>query len=325
LSDVHPAIVTNARAIDARAAEWIERREFADWSAEDQVALDAWLAESLVHRVAFLRLETGWRSTERLAVLRSTVAPAEIPRAALLSRLTKLIFAVAVAAVLSVAGANYFLGTQEAMYTTPLGGHRSITLADGTLVDLNTDTVLRARMSAHGREIVLEKGEAYFQVRHDASRPFTVLAADHRITDLGTKFVVRSAADSVEVALVEGRARFESADSRIAMHSAVLTEGDVVYASADSMSVTKKPDIELAKQLGWRRGVLVFEDSTLTAAASEFNRYNRQKIVVADNDAGKFSISGTFPVHDVAGFADLAQHVLGLRVEDRSGEIVIGR
>jgi transmembrane sensor len=324
LNETNRSIVTNARAIDARAAEWIEQRDFTNWSNADQAALNAWLGESLVHRVAFLRLETGWRSAARLAVLRSGEAAQTTP-ARLLPRLTKLVFALSAIAMLGLWGGNYLLGAQEATYATPLGGHRTITLADGTLVELNTDTILRARMSAHGRDIMLEKGEAYFQVRHDASRPFTVLAADHRITDLGTKFVVRSGADSVEVALVEGRARFESADSRIAMHSAVLTQGDVVYASADSMSVTKKPERELTKQLGWRRGVLVFEDSTLAAAAAEFNRYNRRKIVVADADAGRFAISGTFPINDVAGFADLAQHVLGLRVETRSGNTVIGR
>ena len=317
------SIITNARAIDTRAAEWIEQRDFANWSSADQAALDAWLAESLVHRVAFLRLESGWRGTARLSVLRSTEST-QGARARLLPRLLKSVGALIVLALLGLGAANYLLGTQEATYATPLGGHRTITLADGTRVDLNTDTVLHARMSAHGREIVLEKGEAYFQVTHDAARPFTVLASDHRITDLGTKFVVRSGADSVEVALVEGRARFESADSRIAMHSAVLTQGDVVYASADSMSVTKKPERELTKQLGWRHGVLVFEDATLADAVSEFNRYNQHKIV-ADTDAGKFAISGTFPVHDVAGFADLAQHVLGLHVEIRRGETVIGR
>jgi transmembrane sensor len=326
LSEQNRSIVTNAREIDARAAEWIERRDFANWTDADEAALNAWLAESIVHRVAFLRLETGWHSTERLAVLRSVDnSQAMAPREGKWPRMTKIFAAFVVVAALGAAGANYFLRAQDAVYTTPFGGHRIVALADGSVVELNTDTVLRARMSAHGRDIVLEKGEAYFQVKHDAARPFVVLASDHRITDLGTKFVVRSGTGSIEVALVEGRARFESADSSIAMHSAVLTQGDVVVANADSMSVTRKPERELAKQLGWRRGVLVFEYSTLANAAAEFNRYNRRKVVIADADAGRLAISGTFPVNDVTGFADLAQHVLGLRVEAHSGETVIGR
>ena len=135
------SIITNARAIDTRAAEWIEQRDFANWSSADQAALDAWLAESLVHRVAFLRLESGWRGTARLSVLRSTEST-QGARARLLPRLLKSVGALIVLALLGLGAANYLLGTQEATYATPLGGHRTITLADGTRVDLKYEILL---------------------------------------------------------------------------------------------------------------------------------------------------------------------------------------
>lgn len=89
--------------------------------------------------------------------------------------------------------------------------------------------------------------------------------------------------------------------------------------------MAKKPTAELIKDLGWRNGVLIFENVTLAEAAAEFNRYNAEKVVVVGKDVEHLTIGGKFAQSDVPAFAELAQHVLGLRVEDRGGVTVISR
>lgn len=319
-------IVTNAREIDARAASWIQKREFWGWSEADQTQFADWLAESPAHRVAFVRLTIGWGRTERLAALR----PSQQEKVAATSsrRSTPILRrAVASMAIAIILGASAFVllsrpNTQT--YATAVGGHRMVSLADGSQIELNTDTVLRVSIGTHEREISLDRGEAYFKIRHDARRVFVVVAGDRRITDLGTAFAVRRDSGRLEVAVVEGRVQLDATDNQ-RQKSATLTSGDTAVATANSVSVRKEPNQKLTSELGWRRGVLVFEHTTLADAVTEFNRYNREKLLIVDPVAGRRTIGATFHTNDIGAFTRLAKEVFGLRVEDRGDEIVISR
>jgi transmembrane sensor len=189
---------------------------------------------------------------------------------------------------------------------------------------MNTDTVLRVAADGRGRMVWLEKGEAYFQVRHDDAHPFTVMAGGHRVTDLGTKFLVRTDAQRLQVSLVEGSIRFDAPDGRM-REPLLLSPGDSVTAKENTIVVTRNSPRELAKDLGWRRGVLVFDNTTLAAAAAEFNRYNREKIVIADQSVAQLRIDGTFPNENLSVFAHAAQQLFELHIVERDGKTVISR
>lgn len=107
--------------------------------------------------------------------------------------------------------------------------------------------------------------------------------------------------------------------------SAVLKPGDVVVATADTMHLTRKTEEDLSKQLGWRRGVLIFDNTTLATAAKEFNRYNRRKLVIGDFATASLTVVGTFQANDVEAFADVAQFVLHLKVQKHGQETVVSR
>lgn len=311
----------NAKDIQLRAAEWItERREAVDWTVEDQAAFDAWLAESPAHLLAYWRLDAAWNRTHTLAEARDVSREEFKPRR--LPLFLKIAAAFGVVSVLGLAVANYALTPHDRTYSTPVGGHETISFADGSRIELNTNTVLRTRMTTDQRIVWLEKGEAYFQVKHDAAHPFIVMAGNHRITDLGTQFVVRRDAKRLQVAVEQGRVWF---DAHTPSQSALLSPGDVATASANSVSVTRESTHELANELGWRRGVLIFKQTTLADAAIEFNRYNRQKLVIANADAAAMKIDGTFRATNVEAFARLAQTILGLNVANEGNEIVISR
>lgn len=314
----------SAAEIRTRAAEWLERRECEGWSEADQNVLDAWLAASPANLVAYLRVYDIWERADRLTALRGS-PPAE--RAAWFATdVFKRTVAVLVAvALLGAAAAFYLSRPREQVYATAIGEHRTIALADGSQIELNTNSVLRVLNNGAQRQAWLDKGEAYFQIKHDAAHPFTVMAAGHRLTDLGTEFLVREGEGRLEVALMKGKVRLDAADAWMQPHSALLAPGDVAIATADAMSVARKSTLAIANELGWRRGVLVFKYATLADAASEFNRYNREKLVVADNAAARLTIVGTFRANDVGAFTGLAQEIFKVRVENRGDEIVISR
>jgi transmembrane sensor len=314
---------SGALEIEDRAAEFLQQRRFWKWTEEEQARLDAWLNESLAHRAAFWRLEAGLNRAERLSVLRpSTLGEARVWS---LRALTRLMAAFAIVAALSAITALYVYWPRAQTYATGIGGHKIIALSDGSKIELNTDSVVRVDVASNHRIAFLDKGEAYFQIAHADDSPFVVTANDRRITVLGTKFSVRADTNRTEVALFEGRVWFSSRHSANSSNAALLTPGDVLVATAKSTSITKKSATDLSKVLGWRRGLLVFGNTALADAATEFNRYNRQKIVVADSRVGEIRVGGTFPATDVEDFTRLVRSVLGLHVEKHVDEIVISR
>jgi len=323
MSDINAALA--ADHIEAQAAEWlIARLHDKDWNADKEAQLEAWFAESIAHEVAYLRLEAGWNGADRLAVLRTPVQPSAF-RPPQPSATTK--FHVAAVLVLCAAiGTTAYVTTRashDQIFATPVGGRETITLADGSQIELNTNSEIR--LPKGSRQATLVRGEAYFQIKHDPQHPFTLDAGDHRVVDLGTKFVVRQRASNLEVMLVEGRARVESASGAANQKSAVLKPGDVAIATRDDLSVTRKPASALADTLSWRSGFVVFHNATLREAASELNRYNAEQIVLADDGAARRVFGGKFRTTDSKRFADVIGTALGLHVEHRGNEIVISR
>lgn len=313
--------MTDASDIEYKAADWLQRRQFWNWSDEDQKALDAWLAEASAHRVAFLRLKAGYAQTERLVALRNS----KPDRGARNGR--RWFHAVAALVAIGVigAGATFYVAKPEGVtYATPVGGRQTLTLADGTRIELNTDTTLKLNKSRTLRSVTLVKGEAYFQVQHDAARPFVVETAGHTVTDLGTKFTVHTEQNRIEVRLVEGEARLDAVDTAKPQPSMLLKPGDVAIATADTMSVKRETLSKLADDLGWRRGLIVFHDTTLADAAERLNRYNTNKLVI-DRAAARLKINGTFRADDAQTFAQMARDVFGLRITTTSDNTRLSR
>src|SRR6185437_9695864 len=133
-------VMSDASSIEWKAADWLQRRQFWNWSADDQAQLDVWLAESSAHRVAFLRLKSGYAQTERLVALRS-IKPE--PESRLRARWFQAIAALIAISAIGAGGALYFKKSEGVTYATPVGGRQTLTLADGTRIELNTDTVLK--------------------------------------------------------------------------------------------------------------------------------------------------------------------------------------
>jgi transmembrane sensor len=318
--------VSRAEAIETRAADWLLARHLTEnWSEADQQALDGWLSESSDHLLSYWRIEEAWKRGQRLQALRR---PMREPRSAKTGRAKSAAIAFAAAGVVVLLAAFWdrdFRQPAVKTYATPIGGHLTLALADGSRIELNTNTILSVSSVASRRTATLVSGEAFFDIRHDAGHPFVVRVGEHSVTDLGTKFVVRNDNARIRVALIEGSARFEAARPSSPSQATDLSPGDVVVATRDSMSVRHESSGDLGKSLGWRRGVLVFDNTTLAEAARELNRYNTEKISIQDPAAASLTIGGTFPENDVLALVNTAKQVFGLKVVRHENEIVISR
>jgi transmembrane sensor len=325
--------VSAARDIEERASRWLVRREEPDWSLADQAALDAWLDESMAHKAAYWRLEHGWRAADRIGAL-GDVQRVQ-PRASWFSRhwrpiaiAASLLLAIGIGAPLLTLNVAPRGGVETAMtqsFATPVGGRRLIALPDGSRVELNTATTVRSAVTPESREFWLDRGEAYFEVAHAVDLPFVVHAGARTITVLGTKFLVRRDGDRVSVSVVEGRVRVDQAGDGAhgggqEAPSTTITGGDIALADGISTLVTANASERVEHALSWRRGMLTFDQTTLGDAAAEFNRYNRQQIIIADPGAAGIRIGGTFQAANVDAFARLLREAYGLRVHVRDGQ-----
>jgi len=310
--------VSRTSAIKEQAATWIRRQDFGELTERDEAAFQAWLSASHAHRAAYWRLKAAWAETYRLSVLRG--AKSENAERAPIWRTPSLLFRVAAAVMVAAifgGGALYALrGTEDRIYSTPVGGHETVRFADGTQIELNTDTILRTRMTTQQRTVWLDRGEAYFKVKHDPAHPLTVIADGRRIVDLGTQFLVRRDAGELKVALFQGRVRLGKTD---------LVPGEEAIATPTSLVVSHKSVEDLTNEIAWRNGVLVFRGATLADAAKAFNRYSKTKLVLNDPAIARQVIGGTFRTNDVEGFIGVVQELLGLRTTKNGNQIVISR
>jgi transmembrane sensor len=321
--DEGPGEATERQRIDMRAAEYVERRDSDAWTPGEEAELDIWLNQASAHRVAFLRLNASWKRTDRLVTLRSPrVEPMFPRRTAYRQRPFKFAVALGLAIALGGAMAWYVLTPRYDTYATTVGGRETLTLRDGSRIEQNTDTVVRVAQIPGRRLVRLDKGEAFFQIRHDPSHPFVVVAAGHRLVDLGTKFSVRAEAGELKVALVEGSVRVETGSGQ---NERTLSPGEILLATAGNLSVKRRPLPALTTALAWRRGMLVFHETTLLDAAKEFNRYNETKIVIRDPNAARETINGTLPANDLEEFSRMARNIFGLKTERRGNEILFTR
>jgi len=316
-----------AGEIQLRAAQWVVERASVVWAEEDQQRLDAWLRESTAHEVAYWRAKHAWEKADRVVALKSPLQRGERQQARGTPNRSGLFRIAAVACGLAVLGVTAFEMNKAPAYTiysTPVGGRKILSLADGSRIELNTDTVLRLSRERGTRVAFLDRGEAFFDIRHDTAHPFTIEARGRRIVDVGTKFLVRNGQERLEVSMLEGEVTL-SAPKNSGDRPSKLTAGDVAVATATSTVITKEPGPAIADAASWRQGMLVFRHTTLADAVAEFNRYNDAQLVVVGDRAGNMKIDGKFRTHDVETFAEVAKDVLHLNVQKVGEKTVMSR
>lgn len=322
------------RTAAEEALRWFLRLREPDCSDEDTGRFEQWLTADPAHRAEYLAVQATWNHLDAVATRPSPelqlhldqamtirVNPQRAHRFRLLRRLT------AVAAMLLlVSGTMWWwrsVAVTESTHRTAKGTQQSVTLSDGTIMDLNTDSHVTVRMWSRGRQVTLHTGEVYFTVAHDTARPFEVVASNGHIHDIGTQFSVYRQAERVLVAVESGAIRVavpsqENGPSR----AHVLNPGErAAYTTAGEWSQLDL--IEPRRIAAWRQGTLRFERMPLIEVIREVERYWAGRILLADPSLGAVSVSGVFSHHHLDEFFTALPTIVPVQVTHRDGNVLI--
>jgi transmembrane sensor len=215
----------------------------------------------------------------------------------------------AAAAILVIAAATVFTVSHEryaaeqiaeqapVVFQTEEGQHREITLGDGTMIRLNSNSemIISEDFMQGSREITLT-GEAYFDVVHDPKKPFIIRANESTVEVLGTSFNVRSYAgqDNVQVAVVEGMVSFKHASKENSGQlSVILSEGQYAYMDVVGRTFTVD-DLAVENYLAWKSGRLMFEGITLSQVCTQLNRLYDIDCSFSDEQVQNLQITSNF-------------------------------
>jgi transmembrane sensor len=286
---------------DTEAASWFARLGGRPVTPKMLRDFEAW-RDNPANDAAYLRVEAFWEASSRHAndpeILRMTDAALNrrrrtpqwlTPRIFALGALTACgALAVAVLATLSVVFPAYSTSPSE---------QRVILLPDGTRVHLNVGSKLRVVFTGDRRRLFLSRGEAFFEVAHDAARPFLVDAGRAGVRAIGTKFDVRRDPDNVQVTLLEGVVRVDKRQGRGAW---TLTPNQQLTVSAGD-AVTRSA-ADATRTTSWTTGRLIFSQTPLSEAVAEVNRYGRHKVELESADLSNRLVNGVFNTGDTEAF-----------------------
>lgn len=170
-----------------------------------------------------------------------------------------------------------------------------IELSDGSVVFLDVGAEVSVEMNDHKRRLELMNGRAYFDVAHDAFRPFLVQASNTKVQALGTRFEVDISSNGlIDVTLAEGSVAvsYQQAQHESDVWRDVLEPGDQL--TVDNAGRRDSRAVNADAVTSWSRGLLVFDDTPLQRALEEINRYAEVKVRLSDESLAGISIGGNF-------------------------------
>lgn len=317
-----PALHTDT--VHEAAARWLGRRQLGLMTARDQVAFERWLADP-ANAAAYDEAEA---SIDAFSAVAASPEVRKMRDAALSSspataRAT-VFWRIAAVAAIALLGAGLWSVSPRPLLTAPpaygvadgaapsaakpfsrryataVGERSKYTLDDGSIISLNTNTVLEVAYSREERNVRLLQGQALFEVAKNRNRPFVVLAGDRRVTAVGTAFDVRVDDGGVRVVLAEGRVTVDplrhKGMARLVpnLDRQELQAGEQLIANEYRPVVIAAADVD--RLTSWERGQLIFRDDPLSEVVKEMNRYSQTQILIEDPRIGDLKISGVFNV-----------------------------
>ena len=212
-------------------------------------------------------------------------------------------------------------------YRTEIGELRTVIMEDSSAVTLNTNSKVTVHYSSETRLIRLERGEVFFEVAQDPSRPFEVIAGNGLVKAIGTSFGVELSGDKVTVSVLEGKVvvipNIKYAEEQ---HGKVKTRKLEVGEALEYWSNGVVAEVNIANKkriTAWREGKLNFDGLRLADAIKEHNRYSLHKIVLGSDDARNLAISGIFRIGDTESLLYLLEQSLGLQAIERDDMILL--
>lgn len=320
------------RTARAEASVWIVRLHGEERTPELEAGLREWLAADPENARQFEHATDVWE-------LGGSVSAAGLPRMRAwntpISGARRVAAAAATICAVAMLAIWWWVG---AAYVTAHGEQRLVYLDDGSRVYLNSDSRLRVEFTASERRIRLQRGEGFFEVAKDATRPFIVEVGDREVKALGTTFIVRHELERTAITLVEGKVTVAPIASELQPappHESSATGGARV---AEAFTLVPGERLILAKLApptldaprlealtAWRRGEVLLDATPLEEAIAEMNRYDKRQLYIDDAQLALVRVSGIYRTGDSLGFAQAVAELNGFEVHDVADEIHLRR
>jgi transmembrane sensor len=229
--------------------------------------------------------------------------------------------AAACAVVAILATALWWRIEQYPLYATDIGERRSLTLADGSTVDLNARSSIRVEFSKSERRVDLLGGQVLFRVAKDSQRPFIVRSGDATVRVIGTEFNVYRKSSGTTVTVLEGRVAAGLTD-QLGSAAVLLSAGEQVTVTPTA--VPKPHPADLAATTAWvQRRMMVFDDTKLADVVEEFNLYNRRQLTIESATLSDLRVSGVYSSTDPASLLRFLREQPGIRIIETGTEVRI--
>lgn len=308
-----------SREVVAEAAAWITRLHGSRRTPEVEAGFRDWLAADEQHARTFEDMTELWDTVP-------SVSAPPVPRVQRWQPPRHSTQRWGMAAMLIVlAGLSWasYHWLRAPVYATAIGEQRIVNLDDGSRVSINSRTQLSLAYSEAERRVVLDQGEVFFEVAHDSSRPFVVVAGGREVTAIGTSFVVRHEAGVTSVVLLEGKVAVAERDQKTQTPVMLIAGERIRFESEHASPDIDRPAVDTVAS--WRRGQVMLDETLLSEAVAEMNRYDKKQIVIDDDTIASLPVSGVYRTGDSLGFARMAARMYGIECSERDGRIHLHR
>ncbi len=325
----------NSRRHEAedQAAAWDARLRGGRATTRNHRAFQAWLEESPENLAAHERLQAALTALRAHAGQPEMAALRDEARSNIHYSNRRRMFGAIAASLLIMLGAVAWLNRgpelsaligQGTEYRTAVDEQAKVTLADGSVVTLDTGTRLVVRLDASRRDILLLAGHALFQVAEDGHRPFVVTAQGRTITALGTLFDVRLYSRGLKVTLAKGSVAIRS--TRSDSKTTAILKPRQQFMETDSTVPPHIRTVDADKAVSWADGQLFFDNDRLENVGAEMNQYSPRRKLVIDPSVADIKINGMFHTNDLSGFAEALEAALPVRIRfEDDGRIFVSR
>jgi transmembrane sensor len=320
-------------SIERQAREWLIRMDGDEpLGTGEKESLREWMNRSPAHREELIRIARFWSQANVLTELALSLEPLAQERSARRMRRVAPVALAATALLASVTlfwwGLQRLQGSDNGLYATAIGQQKTISLSDGSSIQLNTDSLVQVMYGDGSRGIRLLRGEALFSVMPSPNRPFEVYAADSVVRAVGTAFAVHLEGSKVDVTVTKGSVDVAEADSvqaearqaptepALATHNRTrvkASETTRLSAGTDHIEVHHLAEPELQRRMAWQEGYLAFSGEPLSEVVEQVNRYSTVQLEVEDPKVASIGIGGRFRIGDLDGVLDVLHTNFGVQ------------
>jgi transmembrane sensor len=335
----------NDKTIEKEAIKWSIALSGDDVDKRVIDAFYAWREQSPEHEAIFQKVDRVWLGMSNMAHIKSLDTQKQ-PVDSWWDKLNQKIqswFSVPVMAGAAISMSVLFalvltfkapqIGGENApalvqVFETPHASVKTFLLDDGSQVTLGAESKIKVVYNSHYREVSLLKGEALFDVEHNKDLPFIVNSGDTQTRVLGTTFLVKRNADSVQVAVKEGKVGVgimpsETKVMKVQDLGAQLIAGQMVTSNKRG-DVGAISSVDIDSIASWQSGRLVYESALLKTVVADMNRYSDIEIMIASDKIAALEVSIAFDVGDIEETLETIALVLDIKInKGLSGTILI--